>query len=68
MEKITWDGPEWGQEVLFPPNPNVADILGDMDLDLRIPIFYIFWIPNFWISRPQILRIGPFKVRWRHLC
>ena len=32
MEKIAWDGPKWGREGLFPANPDLADILGDMDL------------------------------------
>ena len=30
---MTWDGPKWGQEVLFPANPDLADILGDTDFD-----------------------------------
>ena len=36
MEKITWDGPKWDREVLFPANPDLADILGDMDLGFEI--------------------------------
>jgi len=32
--KMNWDGPKWGQEVLLPANPDLADILGDMDLDV----------------------------------
>ena len=36
MEKMAWDGPKWGREVLFPANPDLADILGDMDLDFEI--------------------------------
>ena len=35
MENIAWDGPKWGLEVLFLVNPNLADILGDMDLDFE---------------------------------
>ena len=35
MEKIAWDGPKWGREDLFPANPDLADILGDMDLDFE---------------------------------
>ena len=31
--KIAWDGPKWGQEGLFPANPDLADILGRTDLD-----------------------------------
>ena len=34
MEKMAWDGPKWGREDLFLANPDLADILGDMDLDL----------------------------------
>ena len=33
MEKLAWDGMRWGREVLFPANPDLADILGDMDFD-----------------------------------
>ena len=33
MEKIAWDGPKWGREFLFPANPDLADIWGDMDVD-----------------------------------
>ena len=32
METNSWDGPKWDQEVLFPANPDLADILGDMGL------------------------------------
>ena len=43
---------KWGREVLFPANPDLADILGDMDLDFDNFICCVFfWIPNFWISR-----------------
>ena len=34
MEKMAWDGPKWDQEVLSPANPDLADILDDMDLDI----------------------------------
>ena len=40
MEKMAWDGPKWGQEDFFPTNPNLADILGRIDLDFEI--FYFF--------------------------
>ena len=33
MEKMAWGGPKWGREVIFPANPDLADILDDMDLD-----------------------------------
>ena len=32
MEKMAWGGRKWGQEALFPANPDPAFILGDMDL------------------------------------
>ena len=35
MEKMTWDGRKWGQEDLFQTNPDLADILGRMDLDFE---------------------------------
>ena len=40
MEKIAWDGPKWGQEDLFPTNPDLADILGRTDLIFET--FYFF--------------------------
>ena len=43
MEKMAWDGPKWGREDLFPTNPDLADILGRMDLD-----FDNFQILTFW--------------------
>ena len=47
MEKIAWDGPKWGLEVLFPPNPDLADILGDTDFDFDNFIFLDFLDPEF---------------------
>ena len=35
MDEMAWDGPTWGREGLFPANPNLADILGDMDFDFE---------------------------------
>ena len=32
LEKFVWAGPKWGREVLFPANPDLADILGRTDL------------------------------------
>ena len=51
MQKIAWEGPKWGREVLFPANPDLADILGRTDFDFENFHFDIFWIPNFWIFR-----------------
>ena len=31
-EKV-WDGPKWARKVFCPANPDLANILGDMDLD-----------------------------------
>ena len=33
MEKMDSDGPEWGQDDLFPTNPDLTDILGRTDLN-----------------------------------
>ena len=46
---------KWGWEVLFPASPDLADILGDMDLDFENFIFEIvvdskfldFQVPRF---------------------
>ena len=35
MAEMAWGGPKWRQEVAFPANPDLADILGDMDLDFE---------------------------------
>ena len=35
MKKMTWDGTKWDREVLFPANPDLADVLGDMDIDFE---------------------------------
>ena len=37
------DGPKWGQEVDFLANPDLADILGRMDLDFENFYFWDFW-------------------------
>ena len=42
MEKMAWDGPKWGREVFFPASPDLADILGDMDLDSKNLHFLYF--------------------------
>ena len=48
--------------VFFPTNPDLADILGRMDLDFGICLFLFLncWIPNFWISRSPDLKIPRF--------
>ena len=57
MEKMTLDGPKWGQEDFFLliQIPDLADILGDMDFDVEM-FFLVFWIQHFQISRSQILK------------
>ena len=42
MEKMAWDGTKWGREGVFPANPDLADILGDMDLDFENFQFRVF--------------------------
>ena len=39
---MAWDGPKWGREVLFPANPDLADILGDTDFDFENLYFWHF--------------------------
>ena len=58
MEKIAWDGPKWGREVLFPANPDLADILGRTDLDFDMCFSFV----GFQISEypgSQISKIWP---------
>ena len=76
MEKMASDGPKWGQEDLFPTNPDLADILGRTELDFETfrffdfldPTFLNFQVPksqNLWISRSpdlQIPKIPNFQV------
>ena len=47
----TWH--EMGPGSFFvPANADLADVLGDIDLEFdSFHICYVFWIPNFWISR-----------------
>ena len=42
-----------GRQDFLPTNPDLADILGRMDLSFEIFCFFIVLIPNFWISRSQ---------------
>ena len=47
MEKMAWHGPKWGQEDLFPTNPDLADILGRTDLNSEKFYFFDFLDPTF---------------------
>ena len=33
--KLVGNGPKWSQEVFFPTNPDLVDILGDADFDFE---------------------------------
>ena len=56
MEKMSWDGPA-GRAVLFPANPDLANVLGDMDLDFllnsKILDFQVPIFPNSQTSVPS---------------
>ena len=41
------DGPKWGQEDFFPANPDLADMLGRMDLDFDNFYWFDFLDPKF---------------------
>ena len=67
MEKMAWDGPKCGREGLFPANPDLANILGDMDLDFENfnfldSKFLEFQVPRFpksGLGRAWGLGLGP---------
>ena len=54
---MAWDGPKWGREGLFPANPDLADILGDMDLDLDNSNFLDSKVLDFQV--PRFPKSGP---------
>ena len=76
-QKMGPDGPKWGQDDFFPTNPDLADILGRMDLDFDKfyfldfldPNFPDFQVPDFHISRnlawARLAKAGP---GWAGLC
>ena len=43
MEEMGYASPKWGRGVLFLANPDLADILGDMDLDFGDVYFQGFF-------------------------
>ena len=68
MGKIASDGPKLGQDIFFPTNLGLADILGRRDLNIDNFHFFCFLdpnildfqvprSPNFWISRSSDLQI-----------
>ena len=60
MEKIAWDGPKWAPRSLFPANPDLADILGRMDLDLENFYFFDFLDSKFLdFQVPRFPKSGP---------
>ena len=44
MEKMAWDNTKWGQEVFFPTNPDLADMLSRTDLNFQNFYFFIFLV------------------------
>ena len=54
MEKFAPDGPKWGQEDFLLLIQTLPTFWGTRILILRVFMFWIFWIPNFQISRSQI--------------
>ena len=64
MEKMTWDGPKWGQEGLLPANPELADILGDMDLHFENFHVFAFGDSNIMdFQVPRFPKSGPGRAR-----
>ena len=59
--KLPGMAPNVARRIFVPTNPDLADILGRTDLDFEnLYFFYIFWIPNFQISRsPDFLNLAP---------
>ena len=57
---MVWDGTKWGQEDILPTNPDFANMFGKTDLDFENFHVFVFWNPNFWISRSPDLKIPRF--------
>ena len=61
MEKMAWDGPNWGQEdFLFLLIQTLPTFWAEWNWILRICIFFIFWTPDFYISRSPDFQIPGF--------
>ena len=63
MEKMAWDGPEWGQDDFFQLIQTLPTFWAERIWNLRISTFFILWIQNFWMSRfpdlPNLAWAGP---------
>ena len=60
MEKNVWDGPKWGREDVFLTNPELADILGRVDLDFDSFLCFGFLGPQH--SRFPGARVPNFQI------
>ena len=61
------DGPKWGQEDFFLLIQTLPTFWATRILILRIFIFWIFWVPNFWLGPslgPAWARLGPSCPAW----
>ena len=59
VHKLASSGPKLGQEDFFPTHPDLADILGDMDLAFENLYVFDFWVskfPDFQVPDFQISR------------
>ena len=63
-QKIGWEGPKWGREVIFPANPDLANISGRTDFDFENFIFFDLLGPKF-LAWAQLgsTHLGP---AWAH--
>ena len=59
MVKFARNRMKWGREVFCPTNPDLADILGDMDMEFENFVFDIFWIQNLQSQAPRFPKSGP---------
>ena len=74
-QKNAWEGPKWCREILFPANPDLADILGRTDLvfeNFELMFFFEFQISRFpYISTsifPKIRSLFVGRPFFRKLC